>query len=67
MQGLNDFFVSGLLAVASFGSGAILHAYGWEYVQYAMIPALLIAGASVLWLVMTDRSALDSNNGIAQS
>ena len=67
VQGLNDFFVSGLLAVASFGSGAILHAYGWEYVQYAMIPALLIAGASVLWLVLTKRSAPNSNNGIAQS
>ena len=37
VQGLNDVLVAGLVTIASFGSGAILQIYGWEYVQYAMI------------------------------
>ena len=40
VQGLNDFLVLGLVAVGSFGSGALLDAFGWTAVQYAMAPAL---------------------------
>lgn len=57
VQGLNDTLVAGLVASASFASGAILHEFGWEYVQYAMVPALSIAAASVIWLVLTERRA----------
>ena len=57
VQGLNDFLVFGLVTVASFSSGALLHVYGWTTVQLAMVPALAIAGAAVLWLaVATARS-----------
>ncbi len=52
VQGLNDFLVFGLVAVASFSSGALLHVYGWTIVQLAMVPALAIAGAAVLWLAV---------------
>ena len=50
VQGLNDFLVLGFVAVASFGSGALLDAFGWNAVQYAMAPALLVALAGVGWL-----------------
>ena len=50
VQGLNDFLVFGLVAVGSFGSGALLDAFGWYAVQYAMVPALLAAAAGVAWL-----------------
>jgi MFS family permease len=50
VQGFNDFLVLGLVAVGSFGSGALLDAFGWNAVQYAMAPALLIALAGVAWL-----------------
>jgi MFS family permease len=50
VQGLNDFLVLGFVAVGSFGSGALLDAYGWNAVQYAMVPALFIALAGILWL-----------------
>ena len=50
VQGLNDFLVLGFVAVGSFGSGALLEAFGWSAVQYAMAPALLIALAGVAWL-----------------
>jgi MFS family permease len=50
VQGFNDFLVLGLVAVGSFGSGALLDSFGWNAVQYAMAPALLIALAGVAWL-----------------
>jgi MFS family permease len=50
VQGLNDFLVFGLVAIASFSSGALLSEFGWEAVQYAMAPALIIAGAAIIWL-----------------
>jgi sugar phosphate permease len=55
VQGLNDFLVAGLVTIASFGSGVILHTYGWTYVQYAMIPALTVAGMAVIWLAISNR------------
>ena len=50
VQGLNDFLVLGFVAVGSFGSGALLDAVGWNAVQYAMMPALLVALAGLAWL-----------------
>lgn len=56
VQGLNDFLVLGLVAVGSFGSGALLDAFGWSSVQYAMAPALVLALAGVAWLGFSARS-----------
>jgi predicted MFS family arabinose efflux permease len=52
VQGLNDFLVLGLVAVGSFGSGALLDAFGWTAVQYAMAPALFAALAGIAWLAL---------------
>lgn len=52
VQGLNDFLVFGLVSVASFSSGALLDAHGWDVVQYAMAPALVLAGGAIIWLVL---------------
>ncbi len=57
VQGLNDFLVLGFVAVGSFGSGALLDAFGWSAVQYAMAPALLAALAGILWLGLAGRRA----------
>jgi MFS family permease len=57
VQGLNDFLVLGLVAVGSFGSGALLNTYGWTAVQYAMAPALLLALAGIAWLGLANRRA----------
>jgi MFS family permease len=56
VQGLNDFLVLGFVAVGSFGSGALLDAFGWNAVQYAMVPALLVALAGVAWLGLARRA-----------
>ncbi len=50
VQGMNDFLVFGLVAVASFSSGALLSEWGWDAVQYAMAPALIVAGGAIIWL-----------------
>ena len=57
VQGLNDFLVLGFVAVGSFGSGALLDAFGWNAVQYAMAPALLVALIGVTWLALARRGA----------
>jgi MFS family permease len=55
VQGLNDFLVLGLVALGSFGSGALLDAFGWNAVQYAMAPALILALIGVGWLAAVQR------------
>ena len=55
IQGLNDFFIFGLVAFTSFISGALLHGYGWATVQLAMVPALVIAGTALVWLAVESR------------
>jgi MFS family permease len=54
IQGLNDFLVFGLVAVASFASGLLLNASGWPGVQYAAIPAVAVA-FGVLWVYARSR------------
>jgi MFS family permease len=49
IQGLNDFLVFGLVAVASFGSGALLNVWGWPAVQYAAVPGVVIALGVLFW------------------
>jgi MFS family permease len=56
VQGFNDFLVLGLVAVGSFGSGALLDAFGWQAVQIAMAPALLVALAGIAWLGLRPRA-----------
>ncbi len=55
VQGLNDFLVFGLVSVASLSSGALMNAIGWEAVNLAMAPFLALAGAALLWIVLSRR------------
>jgi MFS family permease len=57
IQGLNDFLVFGLVAIASFGSGALLAFSGWPAVQYAALPAVCAAFGVLLWSGRRKRSA----------
>lgn len=50
VQGLNDILVFGLVALASFASGALLSYSGWAAVQTAMVPALALAATALLFL-----------------
>ncbi len=61
IQGMNDFFVFGMVTVASVASGGLMNCSGstavagWGAVNMAMIPFLLLAGTSLIWYVMFGR------------
>lgn len=49
-QALNDFVVFSAAACASFSAGALLHMLGWQQVNYAVVPLIVIALGAHLWL-----------------
>ncbi len=55
VQGANDFLVFGLVAVASFSSGALMDGVGWEAVNLAMAPFLALAGSALIWIALARR------------
>jgi len=56
VQGMNDFFVFGFVTVASLASGSLMNCSGgtslegWTSVNTAMLPFLLLAGGSLVWI-----------------
>lgn len=56
VQSLNDFLVFGLVTVASFGSGALQYAVGWEAVNLMVAPAIALTLGALAWLGWTGRA-----------
>ena len=54
-QALNDFIVFGTVTLTSFSSGAVQHALGWQTINMAVIPFLVLVGVANLWLRSTQR------------
>ncbi len=58
VQGMNDFAVFGLVAVASLASGGLMNCAGadavsgWTAVNLAMAPFLVLAGGALIWLAL---------------
>lgn len=55
IQGLNDTIVFGVVTLASLASGGLMHlggdaASGWTAVNLAMVPLLVLAAGSLVWL-----------------
>ena len=63
LQGLNDLVVFGGVTVASFSSGGLMNCSGgsvqagWQAVNFAMLPFLVLAGGALIWLAMRPRDA----------
>jgi MFS family permease len=61
VQGLNDMMVFGMVTLASLAGGGLLNCAGgttvegWNAVNLAMIPFLVLAGASLIWLARQPR------------
>lgn len=61
VQGLNDMMVFGCVTMASLASGSLMNCTGgtapegWTAVNWATSPFLVLAGGSLLWLVVTKR------------
>ncbi len=57
VQGMNDMIVFGMTTIASLASGGLMNCSGgtavegWNAVNLAMIPFLVLAGASLIWLI----------------
>lgn len=60
-QGLNDTMVFGCVTLASLASGGLMNCSGgtpvdgWNAVNYAMTPFLLLAAAALVWLLSQNR------------
>ncbi|MBV1864170.1 MAG: MFS transporter [Rhodobacteraceae bacterium] len=58
VQGMNDFLVFGMVTIASLSSGGLMNCSGgsavegWNAVNLAMIPFLMLAFGALIWLVM---------------
>jgi MFS family permease len=56
LQGLNDLIVFGGVTMASFSSGGLMNCAGgsvqagWQMVNLAMLPFLVLAGGALIWL-----------------
>lgn len=62
MQGMNDLIVFGGVTLASLASGGLMNCAGgdpvegWAAVNIAMVPFLVLAGGSLIWLMMRNRT-----------
>ncbi len=48
-QGANDFLVFGVVAAASFFSGNLLHASGWQTINWLIFPAVAFVLVPLVW------------------
>ncbi len=61
IQGINDLVVFGGVTMASLASGGLMNCSGtsvvagWQAVNIAMLPFLVLAGGSLIWLVLRPR------------
>ncbi|TDR57349.1 putative MFS family arabinose efflux permease [Halomonas ventosae] len=53
VQGINDLIIFSLVALGSLMSGALLHHLGWELLNLAMLPAILLVVLATLWVTST--------------
>ncbi|MFY0992065.1 MFS transporter [Halomonas sp. C05BenzN] len=49
VQGINDLIIFSLVALGSLMSGALLHRLGWEALNLAMLPAVLLVALAAVW------------------
>jgi MFS family permease len=54
-QGVNDFLIFVTMAVSSLASGMILQRDGWQTLNHAAIPFVLLMGAGLVWLALQRR------------
>ena len=52
-QGAMSFINYAFVAVVSLSSGALLHFFGWEWVNLSSIPLLVVAALAILWFALS--------------
>lgn len=62
VQGMNDFLVFGMVTIGSLASGGLMNCSGgdpvtgWTFVNLAMVPFLILAAGSLVWLATRPKS-----------
>ncbi len=54
-QATNDFLVFSVVAAASLSAGILHHKFGWQFVNYLAIPAVIGIILSLLWLYKVEK------------
>lgn len=57
VQGFGDFLVFSSSTVAAFSSGALNHAFGWQTLNFGVIPLVAIVTGALLWYRLSRHSA----------
>jgi len=55
VQATNEFVTFGLVALASLSSGGVFARFGWQAVNYAVLPLLVLAASTTVWYVAAQR------------
>jgi hypothetical protein len=50
VQGFNDFCIFGVVAATAFSSGWLQNSFGWDVVNYSVLPVIFVAIGAALWL-----------------
>lgn len=66
-QGVNDMSVFVIMGSTSAVSGAILYRLGWNALNWFALPLALLAGAAVIWLAWSRRTAVAANSAVPQA
>ena len=66
VQGINDFLIFTGLAISSLMAGSVYHFLGWNWVNYAMLPIILVILLLTLWLRSIRRKEQASAKSMAQ-
>ena len=61
VQGTNDFIVFIGMAISSLFAGTLYHFFGWQWVNIAALPMIVIILFAVIWLVVSQRQTLASH------
>jgi predicted MFS family arabinose efflux permease len=56
VQAFNDFLIFGSMALSSFSSGQMLAYLGWNAINEAIFPTILVAGGLLVWLTLRKRA-----------
>jgi MFS family permease len=60
VQGINDLIIFTLVAIGSLMAGQLLHHLGWEALNLAMLPLILLVALATLWFGMKAKTQLAS-------
>ena len=55
VQGINDFCIWGTISIGAVTSGAVQHSLGWQAVNLAMAPMVILVLAAAMWLRFAPR------------